>query len=258
MKQKISKLIALVICLSMVTACGGGDDHAGEAKTPSASSAQEGRNYLDVAEDFEDKGFTNIHFEVMDDLLFGWLTEDGEVEWVSVDGNVEYKSDEWYPADTKVVIAYHTFPEANAPADTDVSDDVEDEPVESEPEVVEPAEPELPEVLTVDNCPELAAALAAAEPNDPAIKLLDEKYGNETIEFDGYIAYCTNYEDYTTIYSLLIYAGDPESARGPNFHIKRHNDSYSYGTKIRVKADIDGYNDKTQLFELDSAEITYR
>lgn len=113
----MKKLLALCLSLVMVftlASCDSGD-HEGEAKTPSASSAQKGRDYQTVVESFEEKGFTNIQLLELDDLVTGWLTKEGEVEYVTVDGNEEYKADTWYANDVEVVIAYHTFPEDEQP-----------------------------------------------------------------------------------------------------------------------------------------------
>lgn len=109
MKRIICAFLAVLLCLTMVS-CGSSDDHEGEAKTPSGSSVMQGRNYQDVIETFEEKGFTNIKAERIEDLVFGLLTEDGEVEKVSVGGDENYSPDKWVPADIEVIIYYHTFP----------------------------------------------------------------------------------------------------------------------------------------------------
>lgn len=101
----------VLIMIFTLGACGDSESHEGQAKTPSASSAQKGRNYQDVIKDFESKGFTNIQVEPIDDLVTGWMTKDGEVEEVSVDGDKDYSPDRWYPNDVEVIITYHTFPE---------------------------------------------------------------------------------------------------------------------------------------------------
>lgn len=109
MKRVFTVLIVFIIALSM-TACGDSDKHEGEAKTPSASSAQKGRDYQQVLSNFEEKGFTNIQTVELEDLITGWTTKDGEVESVSVDGDVNYSADRWYKNDVEVIITYHTFP----------------------------------------------------------------------------------------------------------------------------------------------------
>lgn len=81
-----------------------------EAKTPSASSVQKGTHYEDVVDAFETAGFTNIQTERIEDLIVGWLKNDGDVEYVSVDGDKNFRPDTAFPKDIEVIIAYHTFP----------------------------------------------------------------------------------------------------------------------------------------------------
>ena len=111
--KKIFPLCLAIVAIVLIFAKTGRnlEVHDGEAKTPSGSSIQHGRNYEDVYKDFEKAGFTNIQLEKIDDLITGWLTKDGEVEAVSVDGNSEYSPDKWYSSDVAVVITYHTFPD---------------------------------------------------------------------------------------------------------------------------------------------------
>lgn len=111
----MKRLLALCLSIALVFALAGCDstNHDGEAKTPSGSSAQKGRDYQTVVETFEEKGFTNIQLLELDDLVTGWLTKEGEVEYVTVDGDEDYSADTWYSKDVEVVIAYHTFPEDN-------------------------------------------------------------------------------------------------------------------------------------------------
>lgn len=110
----LGAVVIVIIILSLIGVSRDKPDHTGEAKTPSGSSAQKGRDYKDVIDNFEEKGFTNIQTEVLDDLITGWLTKDGEVESVSVDGNEDYSPDDWYPNDVEVIITYHTFPEKDS------------------------------------------------------------------------------------------------------------------------------------------------
>ena len=110
MKRFMCILISIISCIILI-ACEDSSDHTGEAKTPSGSSVMNGRDYQSVVEEFEENGFTNIKLEKMEDLIIGWLKEDGEVEDVSVGGDFDYSPDKWVPNDTEVIIRYHTFPE---------------------------------------------------------------------------------------------------------------------------------------------------
>ncbi|WP_312072189.1 DNA/RNA non-specific endonuclease [Anaerotignum propionicum] len=109
MKRIIRVLISCILVISLVGCGGNSNEHEGEAKTPACSSVQKGRDYQEVIDDFEEKGFKNVKTEKLEDLIAGWLTKDGEVEAVSVDGNTSYSQDVWYPNDVEVIITYHTF-----------------------------------------------------------------------------------------------------------------------------------------------------
>ena len=107
--MKRLKQCILLICLAalLLTACG--KSGADKVETPAAMSMQRGRNYKEVVEDFEDKGFTNIRVEPIEDLRIGWVVKYEEVEEISVGGDTNYDAGVLVPADTEVVIRYHSY-----------------------------------------------------------------------------------------------------------------------------------------------------
>lgn len=106
MLKKIAGFFAVAMLSIMLMACG---QKADKVETPADNSLERGRNYKEVIEDFEDKGFTNIKTDTIADLVYGRSFRDGEVERISVGGDINYDSGVWVPADTEVVITYHTF-----------------------------------------------------------------------------------------------------------------------------------------------------
>ena len=107
----IGTVAILIFIISIIGVTSEKPSREGEARTPRGSSYHQGRDYKDVLSDFEDRGFVNIKTEKLEDLIFGWLTNDGEVKSVSVDGDMSYRANGWYPDDVEVIITYHTFPE---------------------------------------------------------------------------------------------------------------------------------------------------
>ena len=91
-------------------------------ETPASIHLERGRNYKEVIEDFEDKGFTNIRTETIEDLVFGRSFRNGEVEQISVGGDIEYDSGVKVPADTEVIIRYHTYNPATLKQDVENED----------------------------------------------------------------------------------------------------------------------------------------
>lgn len=262
----MKKFLALFLSFVMVLGFAGcsSEGHDGQAKTPSGSSVQKGRNYQSVYEDFEESGFTNIQFEVLDDLVTGWMTKDGEVESVSVDGDTGYSSDTWYPVDVKVIITYHTFPnkESESSSESGSSDNTSSGTNQSDADI-----------LTVENCPELAAMLELKADLDPSYGKFAETYKNRIIEFDGCITYLTNHEEYNTRYDLLISAGnyvnEDTANPGPTFKFidvgvyelgdgLKLSDFVKIGSNIRIQAKVKKYNSDTGIFELDPVLVNAR
>jgi uncharacterized Zn finger protein (UPF0148 family) len=82
-----------------------------EVQTKFYSDSLEKKNYIDVEKDLRAAGFTNIDLVKDEDLVLGWLHEEGEVESVSINGESSFVEGEWFPKDAVVRITYHTFKE---------------------------------------------------------------------------------------------------------------------------------------------------
>lgn len=264
MRKFIFILLSSICCIIFV-ACG---DHTGEAKTPSGSSAMKGEDYESVVEKFEEEGFTNIKLEKIEDLITGWLTKDGEVEEVSVGGDFEYSPDEWVNADTEVIIRYHTFPEK----ETEVAEEKlegntnQEETTETKDENIEEAVSD--EVLTIDNCEELAKILLTQEDLYEEYSNFASKYSGRTIEFDGRIDNVAKYKDYNTRYDILVGAGDydPNHAIGPSFKFENvgfydgevDKLCFETGKNVRIVAKVGSFDKNTLLFYIYPVLVTER
>lgn len=115
-------LYMIVVCLlaASLSACSGSRE--GMVQTPANMKMQRGRNYKEVIEDFEDKGFTNIQTETIEDLEYGHTFRNGHVEQISVGGDTNYDAGVYVPRDTKVVIRYHTYNSATLNQDGEDED----------------------------------------------------------------------------------------------------------------------------------------
>jgi hypothetical protein len=270
MKKIVSVLLACIMVMTLM-GCGANSKHEGEAKTPSGSSVQKGRDYHKVVDDFKSKGFKNIKTEKLEDLITGWITKDGEVKEVSVDGDVDYSPDEWISADTEVIIKYHTFKkeETKSAAKSEAKDNSNTEKPKVEKKKVEKKKVEI---LTVDNCKELAEILSTKDESDPLIKEFAQKYAGRTIEFDGNTAYVSNHGNYKTRFDYLIYAGDYSETTffGPNFQFRDVNytdlhltgedvpDTFGVGLNIHIIAIVQEYSESSGLFQLKPVSIKMR
>lgn len=106
MLKKTGRILAAAIVSIMLMACAKPVD---KVQTPADNRLERGRNYKEVIEDFEDKGFTNIRTEPIADQVYGRSIRDGEVDHILVGGDINYDSGVLVPADTEVVIYYHTY-----------------------------------------------------------------------------------------------------------------------------------------------------
>ena len=276
MKRIICLILLLSMCLSL-TACGDGESHIGEAKTPSGSSAMQGRDYQDVIDNFKEKGFTNIRTEKIEDLIAGWLTKDGEVEEVSVGGDVDYSPDKWLPVDTEVLIKYHTFPSNEEDSSWTEKDDSSKQPTEEtadERNEDKQSTGEVPveakENLTIENCEELAALIHMDyEKDESSIQSFANNYKGREIEIELLTAFVEPYKNYNTRFNYTLYAvdGDKAMLSGPVFSFKDVNyydlhltgpnkpDSFVSGLHCLVCAKVEGYEDGFVLLDPVSIEV---
>lgn len=231
MKKKAKIVIVSWIALSLI-ACGKETDD-GKINAP-VSSDLEDAMYEDIVAKFENAGFTNVKTEKLEDLVFGWLTEDGEVEEVSINGETTFSADSRYPSDATIVVSYHTFEEeeevvSESKEESESSESEQSsEASESKEEVEsseESSETKDEEIITIENNEEFSALLNTTDTADPIIAEFAEKYAGRIIEFDGNIAYMNNHESYTTRYDFLVCVGDYSETEftGPNFQIRDAN-----------------------------------
>ena len=296
--RKFKVIIGTVLCILVLLGCGSSsgssESHEGEVKTVEGASHYKNKNYQEVENELRQIGFTNISTEAIDDLITGWLTKDGEVESVSIDGDDDFSAYNWYPAESKVVITYHTFPNDQATEEntkesvaaseqqaetTEESLEASEQQTESIEESTDNATEEsakeaTEETLTVDNCEDLAAILATDAEWDSSYISFVNTHTGQTIEFDGCITYLVNHDDYKTRYDLLLSGGDyvDEDTQNPG-PIFKFEDVNTYnlgivelslpsyvriGSNIHIVAKVDSINEDTGIIKLIPVLITER
>ena len=113
MKKVLLALVLVLICLGLAGCMDENSDKIvyseGDIQISSTSNGFKGQNYKTVEERLKSLGFQNIEFSPIEDLIFGFLTEDGDVEKVTVNDHLLYSSDSTFAPDAKIVIYYHTF-----------------------------------------------------------------------------------------------------------------------------------------------------
>ena len=296
-KKRITIIFVVILILILAVFWGGDDSHEGEARTPSESSEMRGLDFETVEESFKANGFTNIKLEKIEDLITGWLTKDGEVEEVSVGGDAGYASGSWVSADTEVIIRYHTFPTESTASESLATESIATESIATESiatesiatesiaaestQEVTPTQESLAivedaieendqadEILTADNCEELADILLNKDAPYESYVDFASKYEGRTIEFDGRIDYLVNHENYNTRYDILVSAGDynPDTQIGPTFKFEDVGLwdlgldylSISVGMNVRIIAEVEEFNYDTGIFFLDPISVIER
>lgn len=200
---------------------------------PKAASEFEGQPYEDVVATLLSAGFTNVEALPLADLITGWLSEEFSVDEVDAAGKTNFTADDYFDADTKITVSYHSFPE--------------DDEGTSE----EPSAPADSETLTAENNADLAALLASPADCSPEADAFGAKYSGRVIEFDANIAAMGPHGNYDTRYDILLLTGDyePEKTSGPTFQFRDVNtvgnlhytnesptDTIGVGTNLHIKA----------------------
>lgn len=131
---------------------------------------------------------------------------------------------------------------------------------------------EKDDILTIDNCPELANILTNNHVSNQEYIEFFNKYKDRIIEFDGNVSYIAQFEDYETRYDLLISYGDFDANHqiGPTFKIENVNsfdlgltayrliDQLPIGANIHIKSKLTLFDSDTSIFYLDPIEFKRR
>ena len=261
MMKRIAALIVACVLAATITGCD--DTTSDKIHAPLNASDVSNSKYQDVVSQFKKSGFTNVTTKEIDDLIIGFLTEDGEVEEVSIGGDTSFSTSDAFAADVPVVVSFHTFPKQDSEVANPSSSAAEG-----------PSNSPVPNTqnITVANNEEFRALIESPQPDNATIEQFVSKYKGRTIEFDGNVADVAPYKSYKTRFDFLIYAGDynPNSAHGPNFkfadvayydlHLTGANipDSIGTGQNLHIVAEILEYNSTKELFYLKPVTTSVR
>lgn len=268
MKKKLL-FLCLVVAIISISACSAEQD-PNVLKVSKSSDEIVGENYQTVISELKETGFTNIETMVLDDLITGWLTKDGEIEQVEINEDTEFSASDSFQKDSKIVITYHTFPKEEK-SDTESADEKSSETVDQTTN--DTSGESNKEVLTVKNNEELAALLAVKDEHDPIVAEFAKKYAGRTIKFDGNIAHMMKHGGYTTRYDILIYVGDYSETTfsGPSFKFEDVSvvtdlnligsnipDTIGMGQNLHITAVVEEYNENSGLFLLEPVSTEIR
>ena len=79
---------------------------------PRSSEDYRGMNVKDAENELFAYCFTDIQLQPKKDLINGWLTKDGTIEYITIAGKPDFRKRAKFKAYERVVIVYHTFRDA--------------------------------------------------------------------------------------------------------------------------------------------------
>lgn len=112
MGKKLTGALATAAAVGVIATVGTLSDKPPEdgLYPPKPASRCDNILYTDIVAEFTEAGFQNFEYEVLDDIIFGIITQDGDVESISINGDSDFDTDTLFPIDAVVSITYHTYP----------------------------------------------------------------------------------------------------------------------------------------------------
>ena len=280
-------IISILMLLLFLLSFGAEDDKSKKNVDPNFNEAPvsaeyaKDTNYQTILNQFIENGFTNIELVKQEDLIFGLFHSEGDIVSVTINGMKDFKANDKFPKNAKVIIKYHAFKEkkeSETETDTDKTLTTVDstEKVESSEQVVNNTS-EITEIsneiITIDNNADFAEIMAIKGDNDPKFDEFAKKYMYKTIEFDGNIIFFQKHPNKKTRYDVMFMGGNYIDADtfnpGPTFRVQdvgmyelaKDSSAPEYikvGLNGHYKFKIVGYRSDSAIFEVQIEEIKYR
>lgn len=155
-----------------------------EISVPITSSELTSQNYKTVVQQLKDAGFTNIKTTKIEDLITGWITEDGSIEKVTIDGKEDFESGEFFPNDVRINIAYHTFP-----PETEQLDDRGEKTSSPEAESIANAEAKVESIAIAESIAKVESesiAIAESVANEEWMTSVNQSLDNSLTQSKGW------------------------------------------------------------------------
>lgn len=283
--NRLLQLLTLSLLAASLFGCG--ENSTTKVSAPISSAETKGANYQTVITKFKEAGFTNVRVEKIEDLVFGWLTKDGEVENVAIGGSTSFSASDQFEPSAQVTITYHTFPAGAAqethpapstqtatptmpPTTTSASGHQAEDDNSGANASASPTPAD--EVLTADNNAEFRSLIENPNPNDSEVEHFVAKHKGRIIEFDGHVAHVMRHKNYSTRFDFLIYAGTYKESGffGPSFKFENCNyydlklqgesapDRVEVGQELHIAAKIIEYSTVSRLLYLKPVSTSTR
>ena len=234
MKRQFALLLSVLMVFSL---CACGKSHENMSKTPCNSKDMRGEAYEKAVEAFGNAGFTNVTTEKVEDLVLGWLNDEGDVDKITIDGSDDFDSGVWYPSGASVVIYYHTFPKK----DEDTKDAYDQDEVTDEDD----SSP-----ITAETNTDFANLISTQYPSEEMLQSFYNKYRSRLIEYDCFISYKEYNKDRSKA-GFLLWSGDYPGVAGEPFD---YNMDYT-GPQITIKdEDFKGLSTDLTIFDVNEGD----
>ena len=96
---------------------------------PNDYSYYKNKNYEDVVQELKSLGFTYISTRADDDLIVGFLHDDGNIKSIAINGNEKFVAGDRFSPGSEITIVYHSFPDdkskTSSVKDKETTDEIE-------------------------------------------------------------------------------------------------------------------------------------
>ena len=164
MGKKLTGALATAAAVGVIATIGAVTDQqpSDGLYPPKSASRCDNVPYTEIVEEFTEAGFQNFEYEVLDDIIFGIITHDGDVESISINGDPDFDTDTLFPLDAVVSITYHTYPTDQAETTAAITETTA--PVTHPPAVTEAPKPVTPPPVVTETPKQVLDILSVSSP----------------------------------------------------------------------------------------------
>lgn len=222
---------------------------------PATSTNLKGKSFDAVKKKFEDNGFSNITLEKIEDLIFGFLKKDGEVEEVLINGSTAYTAQQLFPENSAVVIRYHTFKSSSSSQSSSTK-----QTETTTTTVTTTTQQKQEDIITEQSDEEFAKIMQLTDPHSLSVQNFAKNYKKKKIKFTATVVLMMKHKQYNTRFDIALMASNEQGkGRGPLYSFENVNfydlkvegaDSVSKHMTFEVVATIDSFDTQSKSIKL--------
>lgn len=231
MGKKLTGALATAAAVGVIATIGAVTDQqpADGLYPPKSASRCDNVPYTEIVEEFTEAGFQNFEYEVLDDIIFGIITHDGDVESISINGDPDFDTDTLFPLDAVVSITYHTYPTDQAETTAAITETTA--PVTQPPETEPPAPVTQPPAVTEAPKPVTPPPVVTEAPK----QVLDILSVSSPIKCGQNATLSAKGKPNTTYDIKVVYSSGESSAKGLEDKTSSASGNVSWTWKVGAK-----------------------